>query len=81
MKTMMLAAAAVMTLGMGAAFADSGDGPAVNTQFTAIPGVVAQAPAPASSALASNQSGTTVYSTSQRSVATFPWNQNEGVGG
>ena len=27
MKTMMLAAAAVLTLGMGAAFADSGDGP------------------------------------------------------
>lgn len=44
MKTMMLAAAAVLTLGMGAAFAGEGGGLNADTQFTQIPGVIAQAP-------------------------------------
>jgi hypothetical protein len=44
MKTMILAAAAVMSLGaMGSAYADSGEGVVANTQFTQIPGAVAEA--------------------------------------
>ena len=34
MKTMILATAAVLALGVGSAFAGDGDGPAANTTFT-----------------------------------------------
>ncbi len=57
MKTMILASAAVLALGTGSAFADQGDGPAANTVFTQIPGVVAQAPQQAPSAFARGQAG------------------------
>ena len=46
MKTMLLAAAAVLCLGMSAAYADGGDdegGPVANTYFAELPGVVAVA--------------------------------------
>ena len=43
MRTMIIAAVAAMGLTSGVAYAE-GDGPAANTQSTAIPGVVAQAP-------------------------------------
>ncbi len=46
MKTMFLAAAAVLCLGVGAAYADGGDdegGGIPNTYFTELPGVVATA--------------------------------------
>ena len=46
MKTMLLAAAAALSLGVGSAYADGGDGPAANTFFTELPGVVAQAQVP-----------------------------------
>src|ERR1700749_3101747 len=46
MKTMLLAAAAALSLGVGSAYADGGDGPAANTFFTELPGVVAQADVP-----------------------------------
>jgi hypothetical protein len=84
MKTMMLAAAAVLTLGMSAAFADGGDGPIANTQFTELPRVVAQAQQDNSSAYAQSHAGngTALFITSSRPVAhPFPWNPNEGVGG
>ena len=84
MKTMMLAAAAVLTLGMSAAFADSGDGPVANTQFTELPGVLAQAQTDNSSALAQAHTGngTALFVTGSHPVAQpFPWNPNEGVGG
>lgn len=84
MKTMMLAAAAVLTLGMGAAFADGGDGPVANTQFTELPGVIAQATTNNASALAQTQAGngTALFVTGSHPVAQpFPWNPNEGVGG
>ena len=64
MKTMMLAAAA-LTLSMGAAFANEG-GPVANSQFTEIPGVVAQAPvqnAPAIATARNGQSAIQVYGT------------------
>jgi hypothetical protein len=59
MKTMMLAAAAVLSLGVGSAFANEGDGGTVaNTFFTQLPGVVAQAPSQqVPSAVARNQTG------------------------
>jgi hypothetical protein len=45
MKTMLLAAARALSLGtIGSAYADGGEGVVPNTQFTQIPGVVAQAP-------------------------------------
>ena len=46
MKTMLLAAAAALSLGVGSAYADGGDGTIANTQFTELPGVVAQAQVP-----------------------------------
>ena len=45
MKTMLLAAAAALSLGIGSAYADSEGGQIANTQFTEIPGFLAQAPA------------------------------------
>ena len=45
MRTMLIAAVAVMGLTSGVAYAGDGDPPAANTLFTQIPGVVAQAPA------------------------------------
>ena len=84
MKTMMLAAAAVLTLGMSAAFAEGGDGPIANTQFTELPGVVAQAQTDNSSAYAQTHTGngTALFVTGSHPVAQpFPWNPNEGVGG
>jgi hypothetical protein len=59
MKTMMLAAAAVLSLGVGSAFAGEGDGTVANTFFTQLPGVVAQAPSQQQvpSAVARNQGG------------------------
>jgi hypothetical protein len=81
MKTIMLAAAAALSLGMGVAFADGGDGPAANSQFTLLPGVIAQAPAQSSSAFAQGrQAGDTTMTYVTRSE-TSTWNQNEGVGG
>jgi len=84
MKTMMLAAAAVLTLGTSAAFADGGDGPVANTQFTELPGVVAQAQTDNTSAYAQTHTGngTALFVTRSHPVAhPFPWNPNEGVGG
>jgi hypothetical protein len=58
MKTIILATAAVLGLGVGSAFADQGEGTAANTFFTELPGVVAQAqPQQAPSAIARNQAG------------------------
>jgi len=45
MRTMIIAAVAAMSLISGVAFAGDGEGPAANTLFIQIPGVVAQSPA------------------------------------
>ena len=58
MKTMLLAAAAALSLGVGSAYADGGDGPAANTFFTELPGVVAQAQVPNAPAYAQNRQAT-----------------------
>ena len=80
MKTMMLAAAAVLTLGMGAAFAGEG-GPVANTQFTEIPGVIAQAPVQQAPSIATAQSGQPirVYGT-QSSHGTWLFAPRDGGG-
>jgi hypothetical protein len=45
MRIMLRAAMAALSIaGIGSAYADGGDGIVANTQFTEIPGVVAQAP-------------------------------------
>ena len=45
MKIMLRAAFAALSIAsIGTAYADGGDGPIANTQFTEIPGVIAQAP-------------------------------------
>jgi hypothetical protein len=54
MKTMLLAAAAALSLGVGSAYADGGDTPAANTFFTELPGVVAQAQVPNAPVYAQN---------------------------
>ncbi|HTI80673.1 MAG TPA: hypothetical protein VL614_09525 [Acetobacteraceae bacterium] len=84
MKTMILAAAAVLSLGMSAAFADGGEGPVANTQFTELPGVIAQGQTGAGTALAQSPTGNgaALFVTGSHPVAQpFPWNPNEGVGG
>jgi hypothetical protein len=46
MRIMLRAAMAAVSIGtIGSAYAGEGEGPAANTLFTEIPGVVAQAPA------------------------------------
>ncbi len=71
MKTMILAAAAALSLGVGSAYAGDGEGPAANTQFTEIPGVVAQAQVPNAPAVATAQNG--------RAVSTFVTQSNHGT--
>ena len=72
MRKMFLAAAAGLSLAAStAAYAGEGDGPATNTFFTQLPGVVAQADVPNASAYAQNrqvqpqqaQNGQGVYAT------------------
>ena len=45
MRTMIIAAVAATGLASGAAYAGEGEGPAANTLFTQIPGVIALVPA------------------------------------
>jgi hypothetical protein len=81
MKTMLLAAAAALSLSAGAAYADGGDGPAANTFFTELPGVVAQAPVQNAPAVATAQNGQAVHAyvaNSNRGTWLFPPNQNGG---
>ena len=83
MKTMMLAAAAALTLGMGAAFANEGAIEA-NTQFTQIPGVLAQAPVQSVAPVATAQNGQVVkaYVTSaNRGTYLFAPHENGGSNG
>ena len=54
MKTMILAAATLLSLSAGVAYAGDGEGPAANTQFTELPGVVAQAQVPNAPVYAQN---------------------------
>ena len=86
MKTMLIAAAAGLSLAAStAAYADSGDGPAANSFFTELPGVVAQADVPNASAYAQNRQaqngqGVHVYvSRSSQGTWLFAPNGNQGA--
>jgi hypothetical protein len=82
MKTMLLAAAAALSLSAGAAYANEG-GPEANTFFTELPGVVAQADVPNAATYAQNGQaahGYGVYSTqSSRGTWLFPPTGNAGA--
>jgi hypothetical protein len=83
MKTMLLAAAAALSLGISAAYADDGDGPIANTQFTELPRVIAQAPvqnAPAVATARNGQAIGTYVTNSSHGTWLFAPNQNQGNG-
>ncbi len=46
MKAMLIAGATLLSFSASVAYAGDGEGPAANTQFTELPGVVAQAQVP-----------------------------------
>jgi hypothetical protein len=78
MKTMIIAAAAALSLGVGSAYADSEGGQVANTQFTELPGVVSQAPVQNAPAIA-KQNGQAVHAyvaNSSRGTWLFQPNQN-----
>ena len=79
MKTMFLAAAAAVSLGVGSAYANEG-GAVANTLFTELPGVIAQAPVQNAPSVATAQNGQVhVYST-QSSRGTWLFAPHEGNG-
>jgi hypothetical protein len=83
MKTMLLAAAAALSLGISAAYADGGDGPIANTRFTELPRVIAQAPVQNAPAIATARNGQaigTYVTNSSHGTWLFPPNQNQGNG-
>ncbi len=82
MKTMFLATAAVLALGVGSAFAGDGDGYSATTRFTSIPGeqaTVAQS-APTQTAVASNGAAAAhaYVSNSRKGTWLFPPDMNGG---
>jgi hypothetical protein len=79
MKTMLLAAAAALSLGVGSAYADGGDGPAANTFFTELPGVVAQAQVPNAPAYAQNGQTQTRQTQNGQGVHTFVTQSSHGT--
>ena len=62
MKTLILAAAAVLSLSAGAAYAESEGGPAANTQFTSTRGYLAEAPLQVAPSIATAQGGQVTHS-------------------
>jgi hypothetical protein len=82
---MFLATAAVLSLGIGTAFAGESDGANPNTFFTELPGVLAQSPAQQSpSAFARNQSTgkpTSAFVTTSRGSGTWLFAPNPNQGG
>jgi hypothetical protein len=82
MKTMLLAATAALSLDLSLAYADDGHGPVSNTQFTAIPGVIAQATVHHAPAVAPAQNGRmhTYLTNSGRGTWLLPPNQDQGSG-
>jgi hypothetical protein len=83
MKTMLLAAAAALSLGVGSAYAGDGQGPAGGYVFPGyiIPGsVYAGAPTPSVPAVQNGQAQTHAYVTRSQSQGTwlFPPNPNQG---
>jgi hypothetical protein len=85
MKTMLLAAAAALSLGVGSAYADSEGGTIPNSWFTELPGVAPSLPVQqVPSAVAANQNGaaTHVFVTGgNRTTALFGHDGNASSGG
>jgi hypothetical protein len=79
MKTMLLAAAAALSLGIGSAYADSVGGTLPNTFFTTLPGVAEKAPAQNVPAAATAQGGPHAYVT-QSGHGTWLFSPHEGGG-
>jgi hypothetical protein len=79
MKTMLLAAAAAFTLGIGSAYADSSGGTIANTFFTQLPGVTPTLPAQNVPAAATAQGGPHTYVT-QSGRGTWLFRPHEGGG-
>lgn len=81
MRTMMIAAAAVLSLSAGAAYADGGDSSEFAiTRFTQLPNVIAQAQEQAP-AVATAQNGQAVHAyvaNSSRGTWLYQPNQNQG---
>ena len=80
MKTMLLAAAASLSLvASTAAYADGGDGPAANTFFTELPGVVAQADVPHAPTYAQNRPVQTQQAQNGQAVHTYVTQSSHGT--
>jgi hypothetical protein len=82
MRTMILAAGALLSLSAGVAYAGDADAPAANTLFTQIPGVIAQAPVQNAPAVATAQNGQAVHVYATRSnqgTWLFQGGHNEGA--
>ena len=80
MKTMIIAAAAALSLGVGSAYADSEGGQVANTRFTELSGAIAQAPVQNAPpvATAHGQAIQTYVANSSRGTWLFAPNQNGG---
>ena len=73
MKLLLRTALLAASIGsIGTAYADGGDGPAPNTYFTELPGVLAQAPTQDNHAYAGSAGGP-AHATPERSGVVFPW--------
>jgi hypothetical protein len=83
MKTMLLAAAAMMlSIGIGSAFAASEGGTHANTFFTELPGVMAHAPAQNAPAVATARNGQAVQTyVTQSSHGTWLFGSSHGGDG
>jgi len=82
MRTMLLVAAAVLSMSAGAAYAESEGGPAANTQFTQTRGYLAEAPVQNAPSVATAQNRQAVHAyvaNSSRGTWLFAPNQNEGA--
>jgi hypothetical protein len=80
MKIMLRAAIAALSIAsIGPALADGGDGPAANTFFTELPGVVAQADVPNAPAYAQNGQAQTQQAQSGQGVHTFVTQSSHGT--
>ena len=82
MKTLLLAASAALSLGIGSANADSSGGTIANTFFTQLPGVTPTPPAQNAPAAATAQGGPHAYVTqSGRGTWLFPPHEGGGTNG
>jgi hypothetical protein len=81
MKTMIIAAAAALSLGVGSAYADSEGGQVANSQFTELPGVIAQAPVQNAPPVATAQNGQAIHTyVTQSSHGTWLFQPYQGNG-